>query len=117
MRVIVNWQDIFEEHSECPETVIFIWQDLNHATDDKVETLYIPNYWVTVDISCENVSYISDYIRVFDDKIFTILIYNLSSHQIELHLMKTWIRIGWEIFDQRDEIISNFFVTNIGQTA
>jgi hypothetical protein len=63
------------------------------------------------------VSYISNYIRVFNDKIFTILIHNLSSHQVELNLMKTWIGIGWKIFYQRDEIISSLFVTNNGETA
>lgn len=117
VRIIVDWQDIFEEHAECPEAVIFIRQNLYHATNDKVETLYIPYYWVTVDITRENVPYISNYMRVFNDKIFTILIYNLSSHQIELNLMKTWIGIGWKIFDQRDEIISSLFVTNNGETA
>ena len=117
VRIIVDWQDIFEEHTERPETLIFIRQNLYHATDDEVETLYIPYYWVTVDIRREDMSYISNYSRVFNDKIFTILIYNLSSHQIELYLMKTWIGIGWKIFYQRDEIISSLFVTNNGETA
>jgi hypothetical protein len=65
VRIVVDWKNVFKKQCKSPIAVVFIRDDLDHSCYNEVKTLDIANNRVTVDISSEDMPYISDNLRIF----------------------------------------------------
>lgn len=80
MRIVINRENILEEHGEGPKAIILIREYLDHSGENKVKTLYVAYHGVAIDVCTKDMSDVPDDLRVLKHKVFTFFIKDLSSN-------------------------------------
>jgi len=95
--VVVERQDILNQHAEEPESRFFGLRMLYQASHDKIHTLAVANHGVPF---CEGLEYVPHVRHVFGTLVEPIIFISECASQIQIDLIKMRVGVAWKSFKE-----------------